>query len=957
MAKIIDAVIQLADKFTPTLHKVEGALTEHEKVQKRTAKNIQNTGSSIMGVGLKISALVAPMAAAATEGLKLNSQFSAGMSKIATLLGNDIEAANRLKQGLRDLSDETGVSVTDLTEAEYQAISAGVDAAHVTEFMGTATKLSQAGFADASTTIDALTSVLNAYGLSADNAAHIADEFILTQNLGKTTVAEMAATIGGVIPIASAAGVSTEELMASVAALTKNGMKTPDAMTALKGAISGIIKPSEAAMKQLQEMGLSIDTLSAKHLNEVGLTGVLNEIKTATNGDTDAMAKLFPNVRALNAMLALTGPAGSTYTQALNEMKSANGLTEQTFQQLLKNDPTKATALAINQLKNAGMDLGQGLAPILLRASMMTKRLAKALKELSPEQWKMITGFVQTSIVLGVGLTAVGKAVKMFGTFQMFLAGAGKHVATLNKGIGFLGGVFGAFGPKVGQTEKEFNSFQKGAQSAQKAIATLTAPLRSAGTAIISVFSRAGAGVTRFVASCRSIGPVMTIARAAIAPLNPLITRAILLFQNFGASWRTPAQLIRSGITSIVSAFRMLGTAVLHPIASFRRLFTAIRAGFTLMRVLMASNPIGIALLALTVIIGFVITHWNTFKQAFTTSFQKIAAVVGPVVANISARFSRLAHALQTVAARAIAAWNQITGQTQTSGSVISTIINTVASVFTAAGIIIVTAIETAFNIVATVLEGFLTVADGVITFVTGVFTGNWSQAWEGVKKIFTRIFDTIKGVFDDFCSGIMNALDRIIGKSGEAKQAANDAQSASESGGSGGGEEPARDWIGSNFFQGGLTWINEMGPELVNLPTGTQIVPHDESMKQMFDSGIAQGLQTAMGQAQSLALHLQDFFETEMTNMPSLPELPSISTGPKEKGAVSEPVVQVTLPRERNRQQASAPSSAPSAQPPSVNIQIGSLAETMIVREEADIDRIARKLYFMLKSTAINRM
>lgn len=955
MAKIIDAVIQLADKFTPTLHKVEGALTEHEKVQKRTAKNIQNTGSSIMGVGLKISALVAPMAAAATEGLKLNSQFSAGMSKIATLLGNDIQAANRLKQGLRDLSDETGVSVTDLTEAEYQAISAGVDAAHVTEFMGTATKLSQAGFADASTTIDALTSVLNAYGLSADNAGHIADEFILTQNLGKTTVAEMAQTIGGVIPIASAAGVSTEELMASIAALTKNGMKTPDAMTALKGAISGIIKPSEAAMKQLQEMGLSIDTLSAKHLNEVGLTGVLNEIKTATNGDTDAMAKLFPNVRALNAMLALTGPAGSTYTQALNEMKSANGLTEQTFQQLLKNDPTKATALAINQLKNAGMDLGQGLAPILLRASMMTKQLAKALKDLSPEQWKMITGFVQTSIVLGVGLTAVGKAVKMFGTFQMFLAGAGKHVATLNKGIGFLGGVFGAFGPKVGQTEKEFNSFQKGAQSAQKAIATLAAPLRSAGTAIISVFSRAGTGVARFVASCRSIGPVMTIARAAIAPLNPLITRAILLFQNFGASWRTPVQIIRSGITSIVSGFRMLGTAVLHPIASFQRLFGAVRTGFTLMRALMASNPVGLALLALTVIIGFVITHWNTFRQAFTTSFQKIAAVVGPAVHGIISRFSQLGARFSQLGSRIVALWNRVTSSTSASGSVISTIINTVASVFTAAGIIIFTAIETAFNIVATILNGFITVADGVITFVTGVFTGNWSQAWEGIKKIFTGIFDTIKGVFDDFCSGVMNMLNRIIGKSGEAKQAANDAQSASDSGG-GGGEEPARNWIGSNFFQGGLTWINEMGPELVNLPTGTQIVPHDESMKQMFDSGIAQGLQTAMGQAQSLALHLQDFFETEMTNMPSLPELPSISTGPKEEGAVSEPVVQVTLPRERNRQQASAPSSA-APQQPSVNIQIGSLAETMIVREEADIDRIARKLYFMLKSTAINRM
>lgn len=913
MAKIIDAVIQLADKFTPTLHKVEGALTEHEKVQKRTAKNIQNTGSSIMGVGLKISALVAPMAAAATEGLKLNSQFSAGMSKIATLLGNDIQAANRLKQGLRDLSDETGVSVTDLTEAEYQAISAGVDAAHVTEFMGTATKLSQAGFADASTTIDALTSVLNAYGLSADNAGHIADEFILTQNLGKTTVAEMAQTIGGVIPIASAAGVSTEELMASIAALTKNGMKTPDAMTALKGAISGIIKPSEAAMKQLQEMGLSVDTLSAKHLNEVGLTGVLNEIKTATNGDTDAMAKLFPNVRALNAMLALTGPAGSTYTQALNEMKSANGLTEQTFQQLLKNDPTRATALAMNQLKNASMDLGQGLAPILLQASTRTKQLAAALKELSPEQWKMITGFVQTGIVAGFGLTAIGKLIKMYGSFRGELAKAGAYIVKHRQQI--------------------------------KSIATaggrLPAVLSGIGKSIIGTFS----AIAHPIATLRA-----GLARLGVGFMNVFL-RAAAAYERIGGF----SSVIRGAASRIVGVFRVIGTGILHPIASFRQLFTAIRTGFTVIRLLFAANPIGLALLALTVIIGFVIAHWNTFKQAFTTSFQKIAAVVGPVVANISARFSRLAHAFQTVAARAIAAWNQITGQTQTSGSVISTIINTVASVFTAAGIIIVTAIETAFNIVATVLEGFLTVADGVITFVTGVFTGNWSQAWEGIKKIFTGIFDTIKGVFDDFCSGVMNMLDRIIGKSGKAKQAANDAQSASDSGG-GGGEEPARKWIGSNFFQGGLTWINEMGPELVNLPTGTQIVPHDESMKQMFDSGIAQGLQTAMGQAQSLALHLQDFFETEMTNMPSLPELPSISTGPKEEGAVSEPVVQVTLPRERNRQQASAPSSA-APQQPSVNIQIGSLAETMIVREETDIDRIARKLYFMLKSTAINRM
>ena len=837
MAKIIDAIIQLKDSFTPTLHRVEGALTEHEKVQQRAAKSIQATGSSVMGVGLNISALVAPLAAAATEGLKLNSQFSAGMSKIATLLGNDIQAANQLKQGLRDLSDETGVSVTDLTAAEYQAISAGVDAAHVTEFMGTATKLAQAGFADASVTIDALTSVLNAYGMSADNAAHIADEFILTQNLGKTTVAEMAQTIGGVIPVASAAGVSTEELMASVAALTKNGMKTPDAMTALKGAITSIINPSSQAYEAASKLGVE---LSGAHLKEVGLTGVLKEVQEATGGDIDAMAGLFSNVRALNAMLSLTGPAAGTYQQALAEMQSANGLTEETFQQLLKNDPTRATALAMNQLKNASMDLGQGLAPILLQASTRTKQLAAALKGLSPEQWKMITGFVQAGIVAGFGLTAIGKLIKMYGSFRGELAKAGAYIVKHRQQI--------------------------------KSIATaggrLPAVLSGIGKNIIGTFS----AIAHPIATLRA-----GLARLGVGFMNVFL-RAAAAYERIGGF----SSVIRGAASRIVGVFRVIGTGILHPIASFRQLFTAIRTGFTVIRLLFAANPIGLALLALTVIIGFVITHWQAFSQAFTVTFEKVRAVVGQVVENIKSRFTGLVSHFQEAAARIAALWERVTGSSSESGAIISAIANTVASVFTIVGIVISTAIETAFNIVASVLDAFITVAEGVINFVVGVFTGDWELAWDGVKKIFTGIFDGIKGVFDSFCDGVMSMLDRIIGKSGEAKDAANDAQEA---------DATAHKWVGSTFFPGGMTFINEKGPELVTLPTGTQITPHDESLKKRYSDGMEAGLQIAAQQTQA-------------------------ST-----------------------------------------INIGSLANTMIVRKESDINAVADRLFFRLKAAAINRM
>ena len=103
---------------------------------------------------------------------------------------------------------------------------------------------------------------------------------------------------------------------------------------------------------------------------------------------------------------------------------------------------------------------------------------------------------------------------------------------------------------------------------------------------------------------------------------------------------------------------------------------------------------------------------------------------------------------------------------------------------------------------------------------------------------------------------------------------------------------------------------------------------------------------------------HIKNYVREEKENNPKCnPSIRACFMALRKKEAEAEIVEQpVPAPAPAPVQQASAPSSA-APQQPSVNIQIGSLAETMIVREEADIDRIARKLYFMLKSTAINRM
>lgn len=922
MSKIIDAIITLHDSFTPTMHKVENALTEHEKTQMRTARSIQSTGRSITGLGEKISLLTAPLAAAATEGLRLNSQFTAGMAKVATLLGNDFEAANRLKAGLRDLSDQTGVSVTDLAAAEYQAISAGVDAAHATEFMRSATMLAQAGFADESTTIDALTSVLNAYGLSADQAAHISDEFILTQNLGKTTVAEMAQTIGSVIPIASAAGVQTEELMSSIAALTKNGMKTPDAMTALKGAISSIIKPSQDAAKTAAELGIE---LSGAHLKEVGLTGILDEVREKAGGNVDVMAKLFPNVRALNAMLALTGPAAGTYNQAMEEMRSANGLTIQTYEQLVKNDPTRALSIAMNELKNAGMDLGAGLGPVLLRTSQMIKTVASAINSLTPDQKEMLVNFMQTAIMVGLSTMAIGRAITMYGNFRRELVTAGQFLTRHRTQIETVAGSYRRI-PGL------LTSLGNGINSAVGMIVTRVGQIPGAlgvvGRSLAGIPGRFAAGFARISGLLRGFNPIAMIRTALTGGLNGIMG----LLGGFGSR--------------IWAVFRTLATVVRNPIASFRAFFTAIRAGFTAIRVLMASNPIGLALLTLTIVIGIVIAHWRQFQQAFTTVWNIVNSVTQSAISNITGRLSALMEHGGVVINKLVNLWNVLTGQTESSSTIMTTIINTLASVFSIAWIVISTSVEVAVGVIANITDGLFTILGGIIDFITGVFTGNWEQAWEGVKAIFQGIIDSITGIFRSAMDGISSLISRIRG---EAKDANEEAQAAQQNSG---GE--SNNWTGTQYFPGGTTWLHEQGPEIVRLPTGSQIVPHSESLALRWKEGFQAGMN-----AFRAGMEPRDKEgRRNGANQPVIPVFERIRQ-------TIEPSQQAAPQREPGRNDRYADgltagmalASTESRGNRTTTININSLVGTAVVKEQGDINKIADALFFKLKATAINRM
>ena len=188
----------------------------------------QSLGKSLIGAVGKILAAAGigkMLQAAFTEG----SAYETEVAKVGTIADTSKVSIEDLKGQITDLSGTMGIAAGDLAEATYQAISAGQDTGDAVAFAGQAAKLAAAGFTSSSSAVDILTTALNAYGLGADKATHVSDVLLTTQNLGKTSVDELSASMGRVIPLAAAYKVNVENLSSGyTTSPTRSVVNAPD---------------------------------------------------------------------------------------------------------------------------------------------------------------------------------------------------------------------------------------------------------------------------------------------------------------------------------------------------------------------------------------------------------------------------------------------------------------------------------------------------------------------------------------------------------------------------------------------------------------------------------------------------------------------------------------------------------------------------------------------------------
>lgn len=276
-----------------------GARTRVAKFEKTSA-----------AAGRKISTnLTLPILAIGAAAAKISLDFESSLSQITGLVGVASDQVNEWRDDILALGPAVGKGPTELADALFFITSAGIRGTAALDTLEIAAKASAAGLGETASVADAATSAMNAYGIANLDAAAAINVLVGTVREGKIEAAAIAGVLGRVIPIASELGVEFHEVGAALAAMTRLGANAEEAATSLTSIFNTLNKSTKESDLALAGVGLSASGLR-QQLREGGLLDVMFELQKRFEGNETAMAKVFPNIRALGGVLKLLAEDG-----------------------------------------------------------------------------------------------------------------------------------------------------------------------------------------------------------------------------------------------------------------------------------------------------------------------------------------------------------------------------------------------------------------------------------------------------------------------------------------------------------------------------------------------------------------------------------------------------------------------------------------------------------------------
>lgn len=398
--KNLDEAAEAARKASEEVEKFGDKSEESGKQSEESSKKSRDGIKELQGVlaSAGIAATLNEIKNGFFDCSEAAAQFETSTAMVATIADTSQKSLSDISKEVRTYSNETGEAASDMAEATYQAISASVNTADAASFAGTATKLAVGGFTSATTAVDVLTTAINAYGLAASDATQLSDYLITTQNLGKTSVDQLAQSVGKVIPLASAYNVQMDNLSSAYAVLTANGIATAESGTYLKS--------------MLNELGDTGSDVSEVLLNSTGKTfaqlmeqgyslgDVMAMLGNAVDGDSTAFNALWNSTEAGIGALSLFNAGADKYNSVLDSMRTSAGATEKAYS-TMADTTDKSKQRMENSFNNLKISVGDVLNPALTQVYEGFTSVFAGMSDFVDEHPAVVAAI--SAIAVGVG--------------------------------------------------------------------------------------------------------------------------------------------------------------------------------------------------------------------------------------------------------------------------------------------------------------------------------------------------------------------------------------------------------------------------------------------------------------------------------------------------------------------------------------------------------------------------
>ena len=407
------------------------------------AAKAEKVGGTLTSVGQKLLPLSTGIAGLGVAAVKTTADFDSEMSKVSAISGATGTDLDKLRGKAREMGAKTKFSASEAAQGMQYMAMAGWKTQDMMDGLEGIMNLAAASGEDLASTSDIVTDALTAFGLSAKDSSHFSDILAAASSNANTNVSMMGETFKYAAPVLGSLGYTAEDAALAIGLMANAGIKSSQAGTALRGAITNLAKPTDTVAAAMDKYGISLTDSSGKMLS---LRELMEQLRQKLGGlseaeQAQAAAALFGK-EAMSGMLAIINGSDKDFEKLAGAIDNCDGSSEKMANTMNDNLQGQITIL-MSQLQELAISFGEILMPKI-------RDIVTHIQNFVDKLNAMDEGQKETILRIGMFVAALAPMLMGLGKVITFSANVSRALGTLSAGLVKAGGFSGVFTKALG---------------------------------------------------------------------------------------------------------------------------------------------------------------------------------------------------------------------------------------------------------------------------------------------------------------------------------------------------------------------------------------------------------------------------------------------------------------------------------------------------------------------------